>query len=254
MKVTKRAARGPPVAGIDLGSREHWVCVPSPARHGPSTQAFGTTTPELRRIAAWLEAEGVESVAMESTHVYWIPLYELLASRGIEVLLVNARKLRHVPGRNTDLSDCQWLQLLHRSGLLRGSFRPGDAITRLRALHRQMGNLAQERTRCVQWIQQALDQINVQVHRAVSDLIGQTGMAIVRANEAGERDARQVAARRGTRCRKSEKEFAQYLTGNWRDEHLFNLGRALELYETLQQQIAVYEQRPEWSDPVSVDT
>ena len=245
MKNTKRAASGPPVAGIDLGSREHWVCVPSPARSGPSTQAFGTTTPELERIAAWLAAEGVESVAMESTHVYWIPLYELLESRGIEVLLVNARQLKHVPGRKTDLSDCQWLQRLHGAGLLRGSFRPGDAITRLRALHRQMGNLAQERTRCVQWIQQALDQMNVQVHRAVSDLTGQTGMAIVRAIVAGERDARQLAALRGKRCRKSEEEFARYLTGNWREEHLFNLGQALELYDTLQQQIAVYEQRLE---------
>ena len=120
-----------------------------------STQAFGTTTPELQHIADWLEAEGVQSVAMESFHVYWIPLYELLDSRGIEVLLVNARQLRHVPGRKTDLSDCQWLQRLHRSGRLRGSFRPSDAITRLRALHRQMGNLTQERTRCVQWAQHA---------------------------------------------------------------------------------------------------
>ena len=245
MKETQRAASGPPVAGIDLGSRAHWVCVPSPARSGPSRQAFGTTTPELERIAVWLEAEGVESVAMESTHVYWIPLYELLDSRGIEVLLVNARQLKHVPGRKTDLSDCQWLQRLHGAGLLRGSFRPGDAITRLRALHRQMGNLARERTRCVQWIQQALDQMNVQVHRAVSDLTGQTGMAIVRAIVAGERDARQLAALRGKRCRKSEEEFARYLTGNWREEHLFNLGQALELYDTLQKQIAVYEQRLE---------
>ena len=154
MKHTRRAASGPHVAGIDLGSREHWVCVPNPARHGPSTQAFGTTTPELQRIADWLAAEGVESVAMESTHVYWIPLYELLDSRGIEAQVVNARQLRHVPGRKTDLSDCQWLQVLHRAGLLHGSFRPGDAITRLRALRRQMGNLAQQRTRCVQWMQQ----------------------------------------------------------------------------------------------------
>lgn len=245
MKDTKGATSGPPVAGIDLGSRVHWVCVPSPARSGPSTQAFGTTTPELERIAVWLEAEGVESVAMESTHVYWIPLYELLDSRGIEVLLVNARQLKHVPGRKTDLSDCQWLQRLHGAGLLRGSFRPDDAITRLRALHRQMGNLAQERTRCVQWMQQALDQMNVQVQRAVSDLTGQTGMAIVRAIVAGERDARQLAALRGKRCRKSEEEFARYLTGNWREEHLFNLGQALELYDTLQKQIAVYEQRLE---------
>ena len=157
--------------------------------------------------------------------------------------LVNARQLRHVPGRKTDLSDCQWLQLLHSAGLLRGSFRPGDAITRLRPLHRLMGNLAQQRTRCVQWMQQALDQMNVQSApgRAVSELTGQTGMAIV----AGERDPGQLAGLRGQRCRKSEEQSAQYLTGNWRDEHLFNLEQALELYDTLQRQIAVYEQRLE---------
>lgn len=245
MKDTTRAASGPPVAGIDLGSREHWVCVPSPARSGPSTQAFGTTTPDLERLADWLSAEGIESVAMESTHVYWIPLYELLESRGIEVLLVNARQLKYVPGRKTDLSDCQWLQLLHGAGLLRGSFRPGDSITRMRALHRQMGNLAQQRTRCVQWMQQALDQMNVQVHRAVSDLTGQTGLAIVRAIVAGERDPLQLAALRGPRCHKSKEEFAKHLTGNWRSEHLFNLEQALLLYDTLQKQIAVYEQRLE---------
>lgn len=148
-------------------------------------------------------------------------------------------------GRKTDLSDGQWLQRLPGAGRLRGSLGPGDAITRLRALQRQMGNLARERTRCVQWIQQALDQMNVQVQRAVSDLTGQTGMAIVRAIVAGERDARQLAALRGKRCRKSEEEFARYLTGNWREEQLFNLGQALELYDTLQKQIAVYEQRRE---------
>ena len=243
MKHSERAASGPPVAGIDLGSREHWACVPSPARQGAGTQAFGTTTPELERLAAWLEAEGIESVAMESTHVYWIPLYELLESRGLEVLLVNARQLKHVPGRKTDLNDCQWLQMLHAAGLLRGSFRPGDAITRLRAVHRQMGNLVRERTRCVQWMQQALDQMNVQVHRAVSDLTGRTGMAIVRAIAAGERDARRLAALRGKRCRKTGQEFVAYLTGNWREEHLFNLAQALELYDTLQRQIGAYERR-----------
>lgn len=173
------------------------------------------------------------------------PLDELLASHGIEVLLVNARQLHHVPGLKTDLSDRQWPQVVHSAGLLRGSFRPGDAITRLRVLHRQMGNLGRERTRCVQWIQHALDQMNVQVHRAVSDLAGQTGMAIVRAIMADERDPRQLAAPRRTRSRRSEEEFTRYLTGSWRDQHLFNREQAMELYETLQRQIAVYEQRLE---------
>ena len=239
------AGSGRRVAGIDLGSREHWVCVPAPVGKGPGEQAFGTTTPELERLADWLAAEDIESVAMESTHVYWIPLYELLESRGFEVLLVNARQLKNVPGRKTDLLDCQWLQRLHACGLLRGSFRPGDAITRLRALHRQMGNLVHERTRSVQWMQQALDQMNVQVHRAVSDLTGQTGMAIVRAIVAGERDPARLAALRGERCRKPEEQFVRYLTGNWRDEHVFNLEQALRLYDSLGEQIAAYEDRLE---------
>ena len=138
-------------------------------------RVFGTTTAQLNELVDWLVEQGVESVAMESTSVYWIPLYELLESRGIEAVLVNARQLHNVPGRKTDCSDCQWLQLLHSCGLLRGSFRPGDAIVRLRAVHRQRANLVYERTRCVQWMQKALDQMNVQVHRAVTDLTGDDG-------------------------------------------------------------------------------
>src|SRR5664279_1464199 len=211
------------VAGIDIGSTEHWVCGPVGSDGQPTVRVFGTITAQLNELVDWLIQQGVESVAMESTSVYWIPLYELLESRGIEAVLVNARQLHNVPGRKTDCSDCQWLQLLHSCGLLRGSFRPGDAIVRLRALHRQRGNLVHERTRCVQWMQKALDQMNVQVHRAVTDMTGDTGMAIVRAIVAGERDPTRLAAHRDRRCQKSEAEIAQYLTGTWRDEHLFNL-------------------------------
>jgi len=171
----------PKVAGIDVGSREHWVCGPARGDGEPNARVFGTTTDQLNALADWLVEQAVESAAMESTSVYWIPLYELLESRKIQVVLVNARQLHHVPGRKTDFSDCQWLQLLHSCGLLRGSFRPGDAIVGLRALQRQLGNPVAERTRCVQWMQKALDQMNVQLHRAVSDLTGTTGMAIVRA-------------------------------------------------------------------------
>lgn len=230
-------------AGIDLASSEHWVCCPPKAAGQANVQVFGTTTPELERLAAWLEAEGVETVAMESTHVYWIPLYELLEARGLEVYLVNARQLHHVPGRKTDMQDCQWLQLLHSRGLLRGSFRPREAITRLRALHRHRSNLVAESARCVQWMQQALDQMNVQVHRAVSDLTGETGLKIVRAIVAGERDPQQLAALRHGRCRKSAAEFAAHLTGTWREEHLFNLAMTLQLYDTTQAQIAAYTER-----------
>jgi transposase len=233
----------PMVAGIDIGSSQHWVCGPARDDGTPNVQVFATTTGELNALADWLIEQGVESVAMESTSVYWIPLYELLESRGLEVLLVNARQLHNVPGRKTDFSDCQWLQLLHSCGLLRGSFRPGDAITRLRALHRQLGNLVAERTRCVQWMQKALDQMNVQVHRAVTDLTGSTGMAIVRAIVAGERDPVTLAAHRDPRCGKSAEQIAQYLTGTWRDEHLFNLASALRLFDTLTTETATYEAR-----------
>ena len=178
------------VAGLDIGSSQHWVCGPPQPDGEPNVRVFGTTTEQLNQLADWLAEQKVESVAMESTYVYWIPVYELLESRGVEVVLVNARQLHNVPGRKTDFSDCQWLQLLHSCGLLRGSFRPGDAIVRIRALQRQMANLVEERTRCVQWMQKSLDQMNIQVHRAVSDITGETGMAIVRAIVAGQRDSR----------------------------------------------------------------
>lgn len=240
---TSLPAIRPRVAGLDVGSSQHWVCGPAREDGQPNVRVFGTTTDQLNALADWLSAHGVESVAMESTHVYWIPVYELLESRGIEVLLVNARQLHNVPGRKTDFSDCQWLQLLHSCGLLRGSFRPGEAITRLRALQRQLANLVAERTRCVQWMQQSLDHMNVQVHRAVTDLTGTTGMAIVRAIVEGERDPAQLAQHRDRRCRKSADEIARHLTGTWRDEHLFNLASALRLFDALEREIASYEGR-----------
>ncbi len=231
------------VAGIDVGSAQHWVCGPPRPDGAPNVRVFGTTTVQLQELAAWLAEQHVESAAMESTYVYWIPIYELLESQGIEVLLVNARQLHHVPGRKTDFSDCQWLQLLHSCGLLRGSFRPGEAITRLRALQRQLANLVAEQTRCVQWMQKALDQMNVQVHRAVTDLTGVTGMAIVRAIVGGERDPTRLAEHRDPRCHKSADEIARYLTGTWRDEHLFNLASALRLFDALETEVASYDAR-----------
>ncbi len=206
----------PMVAGLDVGSSQHWVCGPARADGNPNVQVFDTTTSQLNELADWLTEEGVESVAMESTYVYWIPIYELLESRGIEVLLVNARQLHNVPGRKTDFSDCQWLQLLHSCGLLRGSFRPGEAITRLRALQRQVANLVAERTRCVQWMQKALDQMNVQVHRAVTDITGLTGMAIVRAIVAGERDPVRLALHFSTRWKRRSPHMRRACSKRWR--------------------------------------
>jgi transposase len=233
----------PNVAGVDVGSKQHWVAGPERADGKPNVAVFGTMTDELNRLADWLLEQGVKSVAMESTYLYWIPLYELLESRGLEVVLVNARQLHNVPGRKTDFADCQWLQLLHSCGLLRGSFRPSEAITRLRALQRQRGNLMTQRTRCIQWMQKALDQMNIQVHRAVSDLTGATGLAIVRDIVAGERDPLHLARHRDRRCRKSVEEIARYLTGNWRQEHLFNLAEALRLYDAVEESIASYDAR-----------
>jgi transposase len=238
---TSLPAIRPMVAGLDVGSSQHWVCGPVKADGQPNVCVFGTTTDQLKALADWLCEERVESVAMESTSVYWIPVFELLEARGIEVLLVNARQLHNVPGRKTDVRDCQWIQLLHSCGLLRGSFRPGETITRLRALQRQLANLTAERTRCVQWMHKALDQMNVQVHRAVSDLTGVTGMAIVRAIVGGERDATRLASHRERGCQKSAREIARYLAGTWRDEHLFNLASALRLFDALEAEIAAYD-------------
>ena len=229
------------VAGIDLGSREHWVCCPGEGEER-QVRVFQTTTSHLEGLADWLGKESIESVAMEATGVYWIPLYELLESRGFEVVLVNARQLSHVPGRKTDMQDCQWLQLLHSCGLLRGSFRPGEKICQIRALQREKSNLVSDRGRVVQRMQKALDQMNVQVHRAVTDLTGMTGMSILRAIVAGERDPIQLACFRDCRCRKSESEIAEYLKGHWRQEHLFNLEMALRLYDAVEKTLIRYDE------------
>jgi len=231
----------PNVAGIDLGAREHWVCGPERDDGAANVQTFRTTTPELERLVGWLQEQGVVSVAMESTSVYWIPVYEMLEANGIEVVLVNARHLSGVPGRKTDMLDCQWLQTLHSCGLLKGSFRPDESICQLRALQRERANLVAERTRIVQRMQKALDQMNVQVHHAVTDLTGKTGLSIVRAIVAGERNPLELAKRRDRRCRKSEAQIAEHLTGNWRDEHLFNLKMGLRRYDEINLVIAEYD-------------
>ena len=231
----------PQVAGIDLGSREHYVCCPPTPEGEPNVQHFATTTPQLHRLADWLKVEGVESVAMESTGVYWIPIYEILESRGFEVLLVNARALSRVPGRKTDMLDCQWIQRLHSCGLLKGSFRPQDPICALRSLVREKTTMGSQRSDWLRRIQKCLDQMNVCVHHAVSDISGVTGMAIIRAIVAGERDPRKLAKLRDKRCRKTEGQIAEELTGNWRPEHLFSLQQALQMYEHCCAAIAAYE-------------
>jgi transposase len=231
----------PNVAGIDLGSCEHYVCCPPGPDGEPNVQHFGTTTPELYTLADWLEEQEVESVAMESTGVYWVPIYEILEKRGFEVLLVNARMLSRVPGRKTDMIDCQWIQMLHSCGLLTGSFRPGDDICVLRSLVREKNTMESQRSDWIRRIQKSLDQMNVCVHHAVSDITGVTGMAIIRAIVHGERDPRKLAKLRDKRCRKSEEQIIGELTGNWRTEHLFTLKQALQMYDHICEIITEYE-------------
>lgn len=223
----------PDSAGIDLGSREHWVAGPPNPDNTPNVERFGTTTPELVRLAQWLKEQGVKTVAMESTGVYWIPVFEILDNHEFEVLLVNARQIRHVPGRKTDMLDCQWIQRLHACGLLRGSFRPSSDICQLRAMIRERSMMIEQRSDWVRRMQKNLDQMNVCVHHAVSDITGVTGLAIIRAIVDGERDPQILARMRDRRCRKTQEQIAEFLTGNWRPEHLFNLRQALKVYDQI---------------------
>ena len=232
------------VAGMDIGSERHWVCAPTQDGSGREIADFGATTPELIRMAEWLKARQVQSVAMESTGVYWIAPHEVLEAHGLKVLLVDTRQLAQVPGRDkkTDPSDCEWIQRLHSCGLLRGSFRPAEEICMLRTLVRDKATLVAESGDWVRRMQKSLDQMNVRVHRAVSDISGTTGMAIIRAIAEGERDARKPAHLRDPHCRKNEEEIAAQLTGHWREDHLFSLCQALKMYESIEERISAYEQ------------
>lgn len=232
------------VAGIDLGSERHWVCAPTVEGKEREIASFGGTTPELLRMAEWLKARQVESAAMESTGVYWIAPHEVLEGQGLGVLLVNTRQLAQVPGRDkkSDPSDCEWIQRLHSCGLLQGSFRPEESVCMLRTLVRDKANLVADRGDWLRRMQKSLDQMNVRVHRAVSDIDGVTGMAILRAIANGERDAHQLAKLRDPRCSKTEQEIAEELSGHWREDHLFSLQQALKMHEAVEERIAAYEQ------------
>jgi transposase len=231
------------VAGIDLGSKKHWVCAPKLGGQGREVESFGATTPELERMAAWLKERNVESVAMESTGVYWVAPQEVLERHALEVVLVDTRQLARVPGRKkkTDPVDCQWIQRLHSCGLLTGAFRPVEQVCMLRTLVRDKAILVAETGDWLRRMQKSLDQMNVRVHRAVSDIDGATGMAIVRAIVGGERDARQLAKLRDPHCHQSEEAIAEQLSGHWRADHLFTLEQTLKMYEAIQERIAAYE-------------
>ena len=224
-------------AGIDLGSGEHWVCVPA-GRADKNVRRFGCFTPDLIALVDWLIECQVDTVAMEATGVYWIPVFQILEARGLEVKLVNAHHVKTVPERKTDVNDCQWLQQLHTYGLLSGSFRPEDQICVLRSYIRQRDSLIKSASTHVQRMQKALIQMNLYLHKVVSDITGLTGMTIIRAIVAGEQNPQILAALKHPRIKSSTTEIAKALTGDYRREHLFVLQQELTLYDTYQQEIS----------------
>lgn len=230
----------PDAAGIDLGATVHYVAVP-PDRDPQPVRSFGTQTGDLHALADWLIACKIKTVAMEATGVYWVPLFQVLEDRGLEVCLVNARHVKNVPGRKTDVQDCQWLQYLHAVGLLHASFRPPAAVCAVRALVRHRDSLVRTGCEHLLRVQKALDQMNVQVHRAVTDITGETGLAILEAIIKGERNPAVLAQHRDCRCKKSEAEIAAALRGDWRPEHLFTLRQSFEAWQYHQKLIAECE-------------
>jgi transposase len=240
----KPAAKMPVInqyaAGIDVGSVEHYVCVPEDAVPAgeSNVRSFKGFTGDLDKLVEWLQACAVTTVAMESTGVFWIPLAQKLEAAKIEMVLVNARHLRYVPGRKTDIKDCQWLQQLHSYGLLNGSFRPAQDICCVRSLMRHRENLSQSCGQEVQHMQQALQQMNVHLHHAVSDLNGETGLRILDAILGGERDPKKLVQLRDSQCSKTTaEELEAALKGDWREEHLFVLKQALQTYRHLLKQM-----------------
>ena len=226
----------PNAAGIDVGAREMFVAVP-PGRDEHTVRVFTTFTEDLEHLADWLLQCEVTTVALESTGVYWIPLYEILEQRGIRPCLVNARHMKNVPGRRTDWHECQWLQFLHSVGLLRSAFRPEQDICAVRTVLRHRGELVMAASQHVQHMQKALTQMNLQIQHVISDITGVTGLAIVDAILAGQRDAAELAKLRDPHIKADAETIRKSLVGNWRSEHLFTLRQSRELYRTYQQQM-----------------
>lgn len=229
-------------AGIDCGATEHFVAVPEDRDPQP-VRSFSTFTADLIALADWLEQCGIDTVAMESTGVYWIPVYELLEARGFAVKLVEPGKLKMIAGRKTDVLDCQWIQQLHTFGLLSGSFRPDDQICVLRSYMRQRDMLVRYASQHIQHMQKALMQMNVQLHHVIDDITGLTGMRVIEAILAGERDPQKLARLRHERCQHDEATIALALEGNWREEHLFALKQAVELYRFYHEKLDELDQR-----------
>jgi transposase len=226
----------PNAAGLDIGAEEIWACVPE-GRDENHVQMFPTFTVDLNRLADWLEKCKIDTVAMESTGVYWIPVYELLESRGFKVYLVNARHIKNVPGKKTDVLDCPWIQQLHTYGLLQASFRPEADMCAVRAYVRHRDNWLRYRAAHIQHMHKAWTQMNIQLAHVLKDITGKTGMEIIRAIVAGERDPVKLAQFRDPRCASSQDEIAKALMGHYQAEHVFSLQQALEVYDFYTQQI-----------------
>jgi len=223
----------PHCAGIDLGAREHWVAVPPDHSETP-VRSFGCCTPDLQAMGAWLRECGITSVAMESTGVYWVPVFQILETFGLEVKLVDAHHVKNVSGRKSDVSDCQWLQQLHSVGLLAAAFRPEDSICVLRSYCRHRESLVQGCAQQIHHMQKALEQMNLQLHKVISDISGVTGFKIIRAIVAGERDPQVLAQHRHPNIKCSTEKIMDALTGDYRPEHVFALQQAVELYDIFQ--------------------
>ncbi len=228
-------------AGIDIGSTSHFVAVP-PSLDDRPIREFSCFTADLEHMADWLKAVGITTIAMESTGVYWIPAFEILEERGFEVFLVNPRHLKNVPGRKTDVLDCQWLQQLHGFGLLRGAFRPSSEICAFRTYMRQRAMLVQSAATHIQHMQKALRQMNLLLDNVVSDITGKTGMTIIRSILSGQRTPEILARHRDANCKNSEEIIAESLKGHYKAEHLFSLRQAVELYDFYNRQIANCDQ------------
>jgi transposase len=231
-------------AGIDVGSKSHFVAVPEGCAD-ICVREFRSFTTDLHALADWLESCGITTIAMESTGVYWIPLYELLESRGFEVLLVDARRVKNVSGRKTDVLDCQWLQELHTYGLLAGAFRPKEDVCVLRVYMRQRHMLLGQMSSHIQHMQKALSQMNIQLHNVLSDITGESGMNIIRAIVSGVQDPIELASYRDYRCKSSLETIQKSLTGNYREEHVFTLSQALDLFDVYQSKIAACDDQME---------
>lgn len=234
----------PKAAGVDIGAVEIVACVSGDAAT-QLVRAFGNYTVELQALGSWLQDYGVKTVAMESTGVYWIPLFEELERQGFECLLISSRSLRRVAGRKSDITDAQWIQTLHSYGLLESSFRPQAELIALRTLLRHRSQLIEHRSPHIQHMQKALLQMNVQLSQAVSDITGTTGLKIIEAILAGERCPERLASLREPGCKKSAEEIGKALTGTWREEHLFVLKQSLEMFSFYSKQIAACDEEIE---------